>query len=272
MHISEGVLAPAILYSGWGLSVAGTGLGLSRLKNDRLMAASLLSAAFFVASLIHVQVGVSAVHLMLNGLLGVILGWVAFPAVLVGLFLQALLFQYGGIAVLGVNTFNMALPPIICWLLFRPLLSGREITPGRALFFKAVMALPAALIAYAPFYLFPSLRASQGVLIATACTPVPVFLLMLFLVRSQGALRWMAAFSCGFLAIFLSSLLTALSLALMGEAFFTQATILVLAHTPVMVLEGFITAFAVLFLAKVSPELLQIDLALSPEPTETPNA
>ena len=53
-------------------------------------------------------------HLILNGLLGLLLGWAAFPAILVGLALQALLFQYGGLIVLGVNTFNMAMPAVVC--------------------------------------------------------------------------------------------------------------------------------------------------------------
>jgi cobalt/nickel transport system permease protein len=52
----------------------------------------------------------------------VILGWAAFPAILVALALQAVLFQYGGITVLGVNTFNMAFPAVLCFLLLRPLL------------------------------------------------------------------------------------------------------------------------------------------------------
>ena len=46
-------------------------------------------------------------HLILNGLLGMLLGWAAFPSIFVALMLQAILFQYGGITVLGVNTFNM---------------------------------------------------------------------------------------------------------------------------------------------------------------------
>ena len=57
-------------------------------------------------------------HLVLNGLLGALLGFVAFPAITVALLLQALLFQYGGILVLGVNTATMALPPILCYYLF----------------------------------------------------------------------------------------------------------------------------------------------------------
>ena len=57
-------------------------------------------------------------HLILNGLLGLILGWRAFPAILVALALQAFLFQFGGITTLGVNTMNMALPAVICYYLF----------------------------------------------------------------------------------------------------------------------------------------------------------
>ena len=39
--------------------------------------------------------------------------------VLVGLVLQGLLFQYGGLTSLGVNTLNMALPAVVCYYLFR---------------------------------------------------------------------------------------------------------------------------------------------------------
>lgn len=122
MHISEGVLSPAVLGAGAVLAAAGTALGLRRLDYDRLMTVAILSAAFFVGSLIHVPVGFSSAHLILNGLLGAILGWAAFPAILVALMLQAVLFQYGGLTVLGVNTFNMAAPAVLCWYALRPLM------------------------------------------------------------------------------------------------------------------------------------------------------
>ena len=113
MHISEGVLSPAVLGSGAALAALGTALGLRRLDYDRLMTVALLSAAFFVGSLVHIPVGVGSVHLVLNGLLGVLLGWAAFPAILAALALQGLLFQYGGLTVLGVNTFNMAFAGVL---------------------------------------------------------------------------------------------------------------------------------------------------------------
>ncbi|UZP67932.1 cobalt transporter CbiM [Desulfovibrio mangrovi] len=122
MHISEGVLTPMVLAGAGCLTAAGTAIGLKKMDYDNLVTVAILSAAFFVASLIHVPVGPSATHLVLNGLLGVILGWAAFPAILVALALQAILFQFGGLTTLGVNTFNMALPPVLCFYIFRPML------------------------------------------------------------------------------------------------------------------------------------------------------
>lgn len=122
MHISEGVLSVPILAAGAALTVAGTYVGLRKLDNANLVTVAILSAAFFVGSLIHVPVGPASAHLILNGLLGAILGWASFPAILVGLLLQAVLFQFGGLTVLGVNTFDMAAPAVICALLFGPML------------------------------------------------------------------------------------------------------------------------------------------------------
>jgi cobalt/nickel transport system permease protein len=56
---------------------------------------------------------------MLNGLLGLILGWAAFPAILVALVLQLLFFGLGGFTVIGVNTLTMALPAVAVHYLFR---------------------------------------------------------------------------------------------------------------------------------------------------------
>ena len=126
MHISEGVLSAPVLVSGMALAAAGTAIGLKKLDYDRIAKAGMLSAAFFVASLIHVPVGPSNVHLILNGIVGLLLGWAAFPAILVALILQAVLFQFGGITTLGVNTVIMALPAVLCYMAFSPLLQKRK--------------------------------------------------------------------------------------------------------------------------------------------------
>lgn len=121
MHISEGVLSPPVLMAGGALTVVGSAIGLKSLDYDRIMTVSLLTATFFVASLIHVPLGPGNIHLVLGGLMGMVLGWSCFPAILVALLLQTLFFHYGGLVVLGVNTCIMALPALICFYLFRPL-------------------------------------------------------------------------------------------------------------------------------------------------------
>jgi cobalt/nickel transport system permease protein len=133
MHVSEGVLSAPVLAGGAAIAAAGLGWSLRRLPWDHLMEVGLLSAAFFVASLVHFPVGPSSAHLIMNGLIGAILGRAALPALAVALFLQALLFQFGGLSTLGVNICIMALPAAFCGRCFRPFLL-REKTRSPAAF------------------------------------------------------------------------------------------------------------------------------------------
>ena len=124
MHIYEGILSCSahgqeLLAAGALAAAVGTAVGLRRLGPERVPQAGLLSAVFFVASLVQVPVGPSSVHLVLTGLLGLVLGWAAFPALLVALILQAAFFSIGGFTTLGLNTVIMALPAVICYYLFR---------------------------------------------------------------------------------------------------------------------------------------------------------
>ncbi len=199
MHISEGVLSPLILLGGAALAVAGTGIGLRKLQNEEIPAIGILSAGFFVASLIHIPIGPASVHLIFNGLLGLILGWKAFASILVGLSLQAMLFQYGGLTTLGINTFNMAMPAVICHYLFK---NGVKITSTRKIFI-------------------------------------------------------VSAFSCGFCAVLLSSVMLGFSLYLTGEAFLQSAKILVMTNLPVMAADGAITAACASFILKIRPEFFE---------------
>ena len=196
MHISEGVLSGPVLISGAALAAAGTAIGLKKLDYDRIAQAGILSAAFFVASLIHVPIGPSNAHLILNGLVGLLLGWAAFPVILVALVLQAMLFQFGGITALGVNTMVMASPAILCYFVFSPFL------------------------------------------------------------HKKSTLAFSAAFACGFLSVFLSAVILGLALVFTEENFFEVSAIIILAHIPVMIIEGMVTALCVAFLRKVQPTML----------------
>ncbi|MFA6009033.1 MAG: cobalt transporter CbiM [Desulfobacteraceae bacterium] len=198
MHISEGVLKPEILAGTAVLTVCFVAAGLRRIEDKEIPAMGILSAAFFVASLVHVPAGPVSVHLVLNGLLGILLGLRAFPSILIALFLQALMFQFGGFTSLGANTLNMALPAVICYLAL-----GWVRKPE------------------------------------TGQTTVAV-----------------AGFLCGFFSVLMSGLMVGITLALNGEAFFTAAKVVVIAHLPVMVIEGVLTSSCLVFIKKVKPEML----------------
>ena len=199
MHISEGVLSAPVLVTGAAVSIVCLGIGLKKIEEERIPLVAVLSSAFFIASLIHVPIGPSSIHLVLNGICGILLGWAVFPAIVVALFLQAILFQYGGLTTLGVNTLIMAFPGIVC------------------------------------FYLFS------------------------WLIKKDKVWIWSSAsFACGALSIFGSGLLVAVALVFTGESFLQAARLVILAHIPVMVIEGFITGFCIAFLKKVKPQLLEV--------------
>jgi cobalt/nickel transport system permease protein len=198
MHISEGVLSPSILVAGAAMTAAGVAVGLKGLEHKEIPSTGILSAAFFVGSLVHVPIGPASVHLVLNGLVGLILGWRAFPAILIGLALHAFLFQYGGITTLGVNTLNMALPAVIGYYVFGWAVRGHS---------------------------------------------------------SQAGLMTMA-FCCGAGVVLLSGVLVGFSLYWTGEAFLPAAKLVIVAHFPIMIIEGILTAACAVFLKRVKPQLL----------------
>ncbi len=121
MHIAEGVLAAPVLAAGAAIAAGGCGIGIKKMGYEEMPKVAVISSAFFVASLIHVPVGPSSAHLILNGMAGIILGYAAFPALLLALLLQAILFQFGGFTTLGVNTVTMATPAVLCYIIFKPL-------------------------------------------------------------------------------------------------------------------------------------------------------
>ena len=113
MHIVDGVLSHPVLITGAVATTVGVAVGLRQMTADKMPVTAILTSVFFVASLIHVPVGPSSVHMILNGLMGMILGWSAFPAIVIALLLQAVFFGFGGLSVLGVNALNLALPAIL---------------------------------------------------------------------------------------------------------------------------------------------------------------
>ena len=164
---------------------------------DDVPKTAVLATTFFVASLIHIPIGPAQIHLVLNGLAGVILGWSVFPALLVALFLQTLFFSFGGISVLGVNTVIMGLPAILC------------------------------------FYLF-------GGLIRKVESKYSIFVI---------------GFAIGTISISLSAVLLAGILFAANEEFWAVSSAVLVAHIPVLVIEGILTGAIVAYLKKICPEI-----------------
>lgn len=124
MHIPDGFLPPSICVAGYAVTGGVTWYCLRQVKGDRdlnanIPKASLLTAAFFVSSLIHIPIPPTSIHLIFNGLMGALLGYYAFPAILIGLFFQAVMFQHGGMSTLGVNAIIIGSPSVAAYHLFQ---------------------------------------------------------------------------------------------------------------------------------------------------------
>lgn len=121
MHISDGVLPLSVTVGGYAASAALAAWSARRTRSEALPKVAVVTAAFFVASLIHVPFGPTSVHLLIPGLAGALLGPSAFLAIGLGLLLQSILFQFGGLTALGANALMMGVPALVCGVFFQRL-------------------------------------------------------------------------------------------------------------------------------------------------------
>jgi cobalt/nickel transport system permease protein len=197
MHISDGVLPISVTVGTYVASAAIVAWSVRRTRNEELPKLAVMTAAFFVASLVHVPLGPTSVHLIIPGLTGALLGPSAFLSICLGLLLQSLLFQFGGLTALGANALMMGLPALACGWFFQ---------------------------------------------------------------RYKGRTQLRQAVVGGFvgaLGTVLAAIILAILLVTGGEDFFGVAKIALLAHVPVVIIEGVVSAFTIGFLARVKPVLLR---------------
>lgn len=129
-HIPDGVLSLPVLAGGYAIAIGGLTVALRRLDEQTIPRTAILSAVFFVASLVAIPVGPSSVHLLLAAMMGLMIGVLAIPAVMTGLLLQAMFFGFGGLTTLGVNTVNIAIPGVLAGLLLSPLVERARPLPA----------------------------------------------------------------------------------------------------------------------------------------------
>ncbi|MEL7333566.1 MAG: cobalt transporter CbiM [Cyanobacteria bacterium J06560_2] len=125
MHIPDSMLPAQVCAAGYGLTGLMTWYSLRQIDRQgnpgpQIPKAALLSAAFFVGSAIAIPIfPFITIHFVLNGLLGVLLGYFAFPAILIGLFLQVLMMGHGGFTTIGVNAVMMGIPALLAHRVFQ---------------------------------------------------------------------------------------------------------------------------------------------------------
>lgn len=119
MHISEGVLSAGVIATSSIILVPLIINSIKKLHSDDISKVALLSALFFVISTIHLPLGVTSVHFMMLGIIGIMLGWHSFTALLIALLLQAMLIGFGGISSLSANTLNTGIGALTGFYLFK---------------------------------------------------------------------------------------------------------------------------------------------------------
>ncbi len=283
VHIADNVLATGWWAGGFAVAAALAALAAWRVRDEEIPRIALLTAAFFVASSFHIRVGPTSVHLLLNGLVGVLLGLRAGLAIPVGLLLQYLLLQHGGISTLGVNSCVLTLPALGAWALFRLL--------NRAPWLRRP-SFRAVLVGFCGLSWLLSLVYSVALLVANPLRPAsaldtawadavtfhPATLAAAVLVtaaavwaerRLENAPEFALGLLIGELTVLATIALNALVLLAGGETdWSTTVLLLIVLHLPLAVLEGVVVGFAVGFLARVKPELLGLapaDPAAAPE-------
>jgi cobalt/nickel transport system permease protein len=286
VHISDGVLTWPWLAAGFVGMITLALLGAWRVREEEVPRVALLTAAFFVASLIHVRVGPTSVHLLLNGLVGVVLGLRAALAIPLGLALQALLIGHGGASALGVNSCVMTLPALLSWQLFAGL---RRVPWVRRPWFRSTLVGASALawtlsLVYS-LTLLCSNRLTELDYLDTEwanfvtfhpATLTAALALAALAVAGERRLENAPEFPLGLLvgelAVLATMALNCVALIGGGERdWHALALATFVAHLPIAVIEGTVLGFAVGFLARVKPEMIGWSAAdETPGPAPTP--
>ncbi|QKF82959.1 cobalt transporter CbiM [Halarcobacter ebronensis] len=116
MHISDGILSSEVVIATSVIGVAMVAYSLKNLKTENIALIAAMGAIFFIASFIHIPLGPTSIHLILTGVIGILIGPLAFLSILIALLFQAILLGYGGLTSLGANLIIMALPSYLTYL------------------------------------------------------------------------------------------------------------------------------------------------------------
>ena len=130
MHIPDGFLSLGVSVVCWVLAAVGVGVALWRsreaLGGRQVPLMGVLAAFIFAAQMLNFTVaGGTSGHLIGGALAAVLLGpWAGMLAMTTVVAIQALLFQDGGLLVMGANVLNMAIiAPVVGYGIYRGVLA-----------------------------------------------------------------------------------------------------------------------------------------------------
>ncbi len=268
VHISDGILTDPWWVGGSVLAGLLALLGAWRIREEEIAQVALLTAAFFVASLVHVRLGPTSAHLLLNGLVGVVLGRRAALAIPVGLFMQLVLIQHGGYTTLGVNSCVLTLPALLAWQAFAVL---QRIPWLRQPWFRAGIVATCTLVwtlslVYSVALLFTgnfgtTATNGAGWLVRHPAVLGGALVLAGLAAWAERRLENAPEFPLGLLVgemtVLTTTFLNSLVLTWGGqEDWQSLAVLLFVAHLPIAVVEGIVLGFTVGFLVRVKPAML----------------
>jgi ABC-type Co2+ transport system permease subunit len=259
VHIADGILTWPWIAGGFGVAAILVAVGCYRISDSEVPLAALITAALFVASLIHIRVGPTSVHLLLNGLAGVLLGLRVGAAMAVALTMQAVLLGHGGFSTLGVNICVMTLPALAAGWAYRLVFTSTVWKRGPArsiLVFTAITLWIAASLVGLRLTMpqFDSVVRSHWVWVIVALIGFAGVLV-------ERKLETDPNFALGLLIGVATTLLTvALNALVLRTALPSDAEpiagIVFLAHMPVAAIEGAILGSALSLLKRSAPQLL----------------
>lgn len=264
MHISDGVLHPAVAAAGYILAGGLSLWGIRKIRDEDYPRVGIMTAAFFVASLINMKVGPTSVHLVLSSVVGVALGAMCFPAIAIGLLLQALLLQHGGITTVGVNTLVLGVPAWLGGELLRWGLARQSGGLVPYIITALFLGLSLPVMAIELLRRFSFLREAPAIVIVAGSCAIIVTALWILDQEARGGRVFRWGFACGSLAMLGSALLLFMVLGFLPltsqaarEAYQSIAYIAFIAHAPVFIIEGLLTAVIVRYLRAAAPDLLR---------------
>lgn len=286
VHISDGFLPLHWVLGGYGLMAALLFVACRKLSDREIPRIALLTAAIFISSSIHIPTPPTRVHLLLNSLAGVLVGYRAPLAITIGLALQWMLIQHGGVQSLGVNCCVQAVPAFICWGLFRAGHGAKLLLRPyiRSSLVGVVLLLWFVVTGFVVRLAWLQLRGAAATVVAAevieggaddfaqtlfegvqlfaspafwgvvlACTGAGIWLER----RCENAPEFPLGLAIGSLGVALTAGLNTCVLLLAGEtAWRTPILLQAVLHLPVALVEGVIVGFLVGFLTKVRPDML----------------